>query len=70
MKDVHFWHCAWKVVLFVWRVKNGGKWYSRGKAKVLSGSLDALLDWVVDGTIEGARVVEEWESELLDIIEV
>lgn len=57
-------------MLFVWRVKNGGKWYSRGKAKVLSGSLDALLDWVVDGTIEGARVVEEWESELLDIIEV
>lgn len=26
-------HCAWKVLATSWRVKKGGKWYSRGKEK-------------------------------------
>lgn len=29
----HFVSWAWWVVRFVWRVKKGGKWYSRGKTK-------------------------------------
>lgn len=33
MKVDHFVSWAWWVVRFVWRVKKGGKWYSRGKTK-------------------------------------
>ena len=33
IKVDHFVSWAWWVVRFVWRVKKGGKWYSRGKTK-------------------------------------
>lgn len=58
-------HWAWKVPLFVWRVKKGGKLYSRGKVKVeAEGGLGGCwVDTVVDGATEGASVVEECEKE-------
>lgn len=33
MREDHFSSWEWCVVRFVWRVKKGGKWYSRGKSK-------------------------------------
>ena len=68
-------HWAWKVPAFVWRVKKGGKLYSRGKVKVESkGCLeDGLLGVVVDAVTEGTRVVADCEkafewSKLVDIL--
>ena len=65
MSVLHFWHCAWKVVLLLCRVKKGGKSYSRGKLKVLA---DVVCG--VDGARDGVSVLEYGVLVLADILDV